>query len=118
MLKAIVTPLDGSALSERALVYTTVLARGTQGRVVLVRAVFARTLPGVDPTEAQVSVRRDAEAYLDAIAERLRMGGIEAESHVYYDDAAEAILDAARVQHADLIVMSTHGRAGLGRWVY
>jgi nucleotide-binding universal stress UspA family protein len=31
---------------------------------------------------------------------------------------AEAIVDFAKVNHIDLIVMSTHGRSGLSRWVY
>jgi nucleotide-binding universal stress UspA family protein len=33
---------------------------------------------------------------------------------VYEDPAGQAILDAAGLERADLIVMSTHGRGGLG----
>jgi nucleotide-binding universal stress UspA family protein len=37
---------------------------------------------------------------------------------VVYGPAAEAILRAADDEHADVIVMSTHGRGDLGRWLY
>jgi nucleotide-binding universal stress UspA family protein len=36
---------------------------------------------------------------------------------VRIEPAADAILDLATAHRADLIVMSTHGRSGLGRWV-
>ena len=38
--------------------------------------------------------------------------------HVSHEDPVAAILDAAQLHRADLIVMSTHGRSGLGRMVY
>jgi nucleotide-binding universal stress UspA family protein len=37
---------------------------------------------------------------------------------VRLDPAADGVLTAATAHQADLIVMSTHGRGGLGRWVY
>jgi nucleotide-binding universal stress UspA family protein len=81
-------------------------------------AVQAHTFPGVDPADAQVLVTDQAEAYLSAIAQRLSGEGIPVETHVYYDRPVNAILDAAERQGADLIVMSTHGRSGLGRMLY
>jgi nucleotide-binding universal stress UspA family protein len=36
---------------------------------------------------------------------------------VWYGAAAPAIVEAARVAHADLVVMSTHGRSGIGRLI-
>jgi nucleotide-binding universal stress UspA family protein len=118
MFHTILVPLDGSALSERALPYATTLARVARARMVLLRAIVASPLPDTDPTDAEVSRRRQAQAYLDDVAEPLRREGLAVEPHVYYGDAAEAILDAARVQHAELVVMSTHGRSGLGRWAF
>ena len=118
MLKTILLPLDGSLLAERALVYTVVLAKRCQARVVLVQAVEAHTLPGMDPVEAQFVVTMGAEEYLRTAATRLRAAGVETETHVYYDDPVHGILGAASRQHADLIVMSTHGRGGLSRMLY
>jgi nucleotide-binding universal stress UspA family protein len=118
MLKTILLPLDGSPLAERALPYAATIAQRSGARVVLVEAALARTLPGVDPSHAQIDVMEHAEGSLHAAAGRLSAAGIDAEPHVYYDDPVHAILDAARLQHADLIVMSTHGRSGIGRMVY
>jgi nucleotide-binding universal stress UspA family protein len=39
------------------------------------------------------------------------------ETSVWYGPAAPAIVDAARLRRADLIVMSSHGRSGLGRLI-
>ena len=36
---------------------------------------------------------------------------------VWYGAPASAIVDAAALNHVDLIVMATHGRSGLGRVV-
>jgi nucleotide-binding universal stress UspA family protein len=114
----ILVPLDGSALADRALPYAIPLVRASHARLSLVRAALAHTLPGADPSEAQVTVVQRAERELEATAESLRADGLTVETHVYYDEAARAIVDAAQRQAADLVVMSTHGRGGLGRWVY
>jgi nucleotide-binding universal stress UspA family protein len=114
----ILVPLDGSALAERALPYAVTLARASHARLSLVRAALAHTLPGAEPSEAQVAVVQRAERELEATAESLRSAGLTVETHVYYDEAARAIVDATERQGVDLVVMSTHGRGGLGRWVY
>jgi nucleotide-binding universal stress UspA family protein len=118
MPKTFLVPLDGSALAERALPYAVRLAQRTGAEIALLRAVLAHTFPGTDPTEAEVKVTQEAEAALEQVAARLRAQGIAASVHVYYDTATSAIVDAMRAQHADLVIMSTHGRSGLGRWLY
>jgi nucleotide-binding universal stress UspA family protein len=118
MLSTILVPLDGSAFAERALPYATTLARAAHARLLLLRAVLAHPLPGTDPAHAQLTAVQHAEAALTAVAERLRRDGLPVDTAVYYDEAATAIADAAHYRHADLIVMSTHGRTGLGRWLY
>ncbi len=118
MLATMLVPHDGSALAERALLYATKLARATEARLILLRAALAHSLPGVDPGPAQYAVLERAESELAEVANRLRSNGVLVEPHVYYDEPASAILDAATSQRADLIVMSTHRRTTLGRWVY
>ena len=118
MLSSILVPLDGSELAERALPYATALAHRAEGRLLLPRAVQTHTLPGADPGPAWAVATERANAALHALAERLKGDGLQVGPHVSEDDAAHAILDAAGRQHAGLVVMSTHGRTGLGRWVY
>jgi len=85
---------------------------------VLVEAVEVHPFLGVDLSEAQVAAIDEAETNLRKAAKRLNDEGITAEPHTYYDKPVPAILDAAGRHHADLIVMSTHGRSGVGRVVY
>lgn len=115
--KKILVPLDGSALAESAVAKAMEVA-GEHSTLMLLRAAEAHTLPGVDPTEAQVEIVREAEDYLASVATRLEKQGITGvETSVWYGPAASAIVEAARLRKADLIVMSTHGRSGLGRLI-
>ena len=115
----VLVPLDGSPLAEIALPQALAVLRDSpSATLILLRAAEATTLPGVDPTEAQVAVVREAEEYLDGVATRLRGEGlIRVTTSVWYSSAAQAIVEAARVRRVDLIVLSTHGRSGLRRVV-
>ena len=62
-LGKILVPLDGSALAEAALPKAIELAKESGAKVELLRAVEAHTVPGVDPTEAQIKVVQEGEAY-------------------------------------------------------
>ena len=114
--KRILVPLDGSPLAEGAIAEAVEIARRHEATLVLLRAVYATTLPAADPTESQVAVVREAEAYLAAMAERVYAAGVaKVETSVWYATATDAITEAARVKKVDLIVMTTHGRTGLNR---
>jgi nucleotide-binding universal stress UspA family protein len=116
-LDKILVPLDGSPLGEAALAPAVSLA-GAGTTVMLLRAAEAHTLLGADPTDAQVEVVHEAEEYLAEVAARLKRQGVKnVQTSVWYGPAAAAIVDAARLRKADLIVMSTHGRSGLGRLI-
>jgi len=117
-LKSILVPLDGSIVAEAALAPAVDLARQTSAKIVLLRAAEAHTLPMADPIEDQVNVMREAEEYLGATRTRVMDAGVaDVEVASWYGPAVEAIVEGARYRHADLIVMSSHGRSGLGRLV-
>jgi nucleotide-binding universal stress UspA family protein len=116
-LRKILVPLDGSRLAEGA-VTEAIRLSGAGAGLVLLRAVEATHLPMTDPTQAQLVVVREAKCYLDVVAERARKAGVtDVETSIWYGPAGEAIVETARVRDIDLIVMSTHGRSGLGRLV-
>ena len=108
MNKKILVPLDGSRLAERAVPCATRLARASGGSLILLHvgpARLARIEPPYDP---------------EVVGRKLRSDGIAVEALTEDPGTAtlgSAIADVARRQHADLIVMSTHGRTGPGRWV-
>jgi nucleotide-binding universal stress UspA family protein len=112
-------PLDGSRLAEMALPTAIDLLRDNpDATLILLRAAQATTVPGVDPTDAQVAVVGEAEDYLERVAADLRDSGLSRViTSVWYSQPARAIVEAARVRGVDLIVMSTHGRSGLRRVV-
>jgi nucleotide-binding universal stress UspA family protein len=117
-LDRIVVALDGSVLAEAPLWNALDLAEKNGATLSLLRAAEAHALPGTDKVEAQVTAIREAEEYLSAVVRRLADRGFKrVESHVWYGPAAAAIVEAATTQRADLIVMSTHGRSGLGRLI-
>jgi nucleotide-binding universal stress UspA family protein len=117
-LDTILVPLDGSALAEGALGRAAEIAVGANAQLVLLRATQAYTFLGADPIDAQVKVVEEAEGYLAEVAERMRSLGVnEVRCSVWYGAPAPAIIDAAKLNHVDLIVMMTHGRSGLGRFV-
>jgi nucleotide-binding universal stress UspA family protein len=110
MFRAILVPHDGSPLAEVAVPYATAIARSAHGRLIVIQA--AR-----DPVS-----KRHAELELAVLAERLWKSGIAVETHVRdaddANDAGDFIVGAVPAWEADLVVMSTHGRSGLGRWLY
>ena len=55
---------------------------------------------------------------VDDLATSLQHRKICAEGDIDTGDPAMRILHYAEANHMDLIVMSTHGRTGLSRWVY
>ena len=66
---------------------------------------------GVIPPDPGV-VRDDARAQLDGL---IVPGGVPVERRLAEGDPADVILHFARQTPADLVVMGTHGRTGLGR---
>lgn len=125
MYKKILAPLDGSELSECTLEHLKAIATGCQiPEVVLLRVV--EPLPhvygdgGLPPgwhDEAQKKAEEFARDYLAKVAVSLKKEGISAETALVSGRAADAILDYAREHQVDLIIMSTHGRSGVTRWV-
>lgn len=115
MIRTILAPLDGSDLAERALPEACRLAREETAVIVLVRVARA-SFPHNDLRAYHTAVTT-AEEYLDGVAGQLRRQGLTVRTDVFVSDPAEAIALAALVHGADVIVMSTHGRSGLGRVV-
>ena len=114
----ILVPLDGSPCSENILLKVEKLASDLKTGICLLRVANAHTFPGADPTDAQVTVVREAEEYLRRMEEQLKTKGFNVDSHVRYGDEVEEILDHASQEDVNLIAMSTHGRNGMKRWLF
>jgi nucleotide-binding universal stress UspA family protein len=116
-LTTVLVPLDGSTLAEAAVPVAVDLLGGRPGTtLVLVRAVDPR-LPGVDDVGAQRDIVRSAEQYLREVTARLGGFGGTVKTSVWYGSPAASVVAAADAVGADMIVMTTHGRSGLGRLI-
>jgi len=124
VLKKILLPLDGSELAEKALPYAKVLAEKFAAELLVVRVVHPMHVLsdyyGTAAYESFMTAEQKAtEAYLHHIQERLADAQFSVQTVPLHDLAvAEAIIDLACQEGIDLIVMSTHGRSGLSRWLY
>lgn len=126
MFKKILVPLDGSQLSEAALLYAEELGNKLNAKVsllqVLARAYYhypdgdvgAALIPYSD--EEMLRLRVDAEDYLKKVCSRLADKDVSAEYLVTIGTAAEEIARVADETGTDLVTMSTHGRSGISRW--
>lgn len=123
-LRDILVPLDGSNLAENALPQAQALAKEKKARLLLVRVIEDNSADEpifVEKERLAVRQPRQTEAakhYLSYIEQELQIAGIKAFSFIKYPPRSQAILRVAKQQKANLILMSTHARAGLRRWVY
>jgi nucleotide-binding universal stress UspA family protein len=109
----ILVPLDGSECAESVLPKVEELAERKKEGICLLRVALAHTFPGVDQTEAQVEVVREAEEYIHGVEERLKAKGFDVNAHVRYGDAVEEILDHAAQREIDLVAMATRPHRGV-----
>jgi nucleotide-binding universal stress UspA family protein len=126
MFRTIVVPLDGSALSARALPYAQRIARAGGAKLLPVRAHLPMDedlllrVQYADESRADRTQRERAMAQSEfsATVDGLRSEGLLVEPHFVEGVAADVIVGTAEEARASLIVMSTHGHGGLGRWLY
>lgn len=126
-LSRLLVPLDGSQLAERALRPALDLAEALGGSVTLLRAVQPVPLTDIEnlnQAERGLGQRyteeliREAQDYLDFTARTHARPRVEMHTVVTPEAPADAILRYTDMHDLDLIVMSTHGRTGVSRWIY
>ena len=124
MYKRILVAVDGSPISNKALTHALQMARDYGGQVLLVHVVDELAyLTGYDQfggysgelirvmKESGAKILNDAMAIASA-------AGVRAEIQLFDNFGArlgETMADAANSWNADLIVVGTHGRRGIGR---
>lgn len=62
-------------------------------------------------------LKKPAQELVERVAEQLRGADFKAETAVEVGDVRERILDSAEAWHADLIVVGSHGRRGIQRFL-
>ena len=132
MYQRVMVPLDGSELAECVLPHAAALADGMGvSSVVLVRVIEPYVVPYDDnvdfsfkviemekQAENTVDQKHIAEArnYLDNVAQNFAVKA-ELDKVVLLGKPAAALVDYAAQNSVDLVVISTHGRSGVQRWL-
>ena len=120
MYKRILVPFDGSETSTQALVAALQLAREADGRVRILHAFDTMAyLTGYEySAQAYEGALRSAGEMLDKAMEIARAAGVPADKQMLDVPGArlgELVADEALAWKADLVVVGTHGRRGMGR---
>jgi nucleotide-binding universal stress UspA family protein len=113
-------PVDFSTYSEQALAYAFELATKLQARVTVLHVIHHLPMgvsdaPSSLPYPALYLQELEAEVQqrLDAQRQQLQEAGLAGEVLMMHGVPFQTIVDVARDQHVDLIVMGTHGRTGV-----
>jgi len=119
MLKHILLPLDGSNLAEHVLPHAITLSNAFDSKISLIQVIYqgkqAYQSPMVNPMDWQM-LKTEVEAYLNNLQERLIEINVKSEVHILEGNPAEQILEFARSEDIDLIILSSHGKSGPSAW--
>jgi nucleotide-binding universal stress UspA family protein len=127
MYQKIMVPLDGSKLAECVFPHLSALAGGGQvNNIVLIRVVepfyqpsspeFVLSPDDIDTVKAEM--KAEAEDYLSLLMKNVKFNGVKVRSEILTGSAAEVLADYATQNEIDLILIATHGRSGVSRWVW
>jgi nucleotide-binding universal stress UspA family protein len=126
MYRKILVPIDGSPTAARGLDEATKLAKLTGARLRLMHVVdqvsFATGMEAATliTGDTMQLLREAGQTVLDKASARIKKSGLRVDS-VLCDGlggrVCDLVIEQATVWSADLIVLGTHGRRGLGRWL-
>jgi nucleotide-binding universal stress UspA family protein len=125
-IHSLLFPTDFSECGNFALSYAASLARTFNAKIICVNVIepivptvgysgMTEPLPIADIAD---QLEDSAERELPKLAECDECAGIEVDELVVHGEAASEIVRVAREHHVDLIVISSHGRTGLGRILF
>ncbi len=124
ILKSVIVPLDGSPLAEKALPHAMVLAKTMDLELLLLRAYTLTQIISTyddyipDWNKLEAVSKGEAISYLDQKVRELKQNGLTHVSPLVLEgEAAEQIIDLAKRTANSLVVICSHGRSGVGRWV-
>ena len=117
-------PLDGSELAESALKEANTLGKALHAEVIMLQAIplaadvirLGKTVISID--EQWHARKEQALIYLNGVRNRPEWREVATRVAVEIGSPAETILDFCRDHKIDRIVMATHGRTGMGRWIF
>lgn len=134
MYKKIMVPLDGSKLAECVLPHVDGFVSDCQVETI----VFVRVIEPIPTSYSEMSSTSDpraykyirdnakkmeeereasAKSYLEKVVSRVKQDKVECEVEVLVGKVADSLVDYVAANAIDLVLIATHGRSGIGRWV-
>ncbi len=124
MYQRILVPVDGSQTSNKALQAAVQMAKESSGCLRIVHLIDASAYMSGPagylsfPSDLPGAMRDAGNKVLEEAANLAKAAGVQAETHLFdsFDGRlADVVSDAALQWKADLVVVGTHGRRGVGR---
>ena len=123
-IRRILFASDFSRASRAALTTALTMAKSNHAALIvlhviapIVRLVPAQYVPSNTWEQVEFGIRAWAQRQVGAMAGKARARGVRATALLLEGDAAEQIVRAARSKRADLLVLGTHGRTGLSKFL-
>jgi nucleotide-binding universal stress UspA family protein len=119
MFTHLLAPLDGSELAEAVLPAAVHLARALDARLTLLH-VLEHNAPGAVHGQRHITTEQEGLKYLAETAAKLPRG-LQVEMHVHPNEEhniARSLVEHAQELGVDLILLCTHGRSNLRRWLF
>ena len=122
IFQRILLATDFSPASTPAFEQSVKMARRDDAQLLIAHAYMESGLVELSQAPAKVveewgqKLREGVERKLQPLVEHARQEGVEATALLLTGFADEAIIEAAKQQRVDLIVMGTHGRRGAARF--
>lgn len=117
-LASILVPIDFSKGSKKALQYAIPFARQFNAGITLLNVVQPHYVSGdfgaMDFPVFAADLQKSSAQQLSALAAKGVRGQVPVTTVVRTGSPVAEIVDAAKALKADLIILSTHGRTGLG----
>ncbi|MGO9489707.1 MAG: universal stress protein [Solirubrobacteraceae bacterium] len=118
MYESIIVGTDGSDTAQRAVAEAARLARELGSQLHLVSAyepVRGARVAGAPEGVTKLAPDAKVQAVVDEAVAACRVGGVEAKAHTVKGDPADALLEVAEQEQADLIVVGNRGMHGVTR---
>jgi nucleotide-binding universal stress UspA family protein len=118
-LETILLATDGSPASESASEEAIDLAVQVGARLLVISVLAASSRPSeAAPGAGSLPDSRDSlTTKAQSIVQRAKASGADATFLVWEGEAGEAIVAAAESENADMIVVGSHGRSGVSRFL-
>ena len=130
MYKKIMVPLDGSKLAECVLPHVDGFVTGCQVETI----IFVRVIEPMPTSYLDVNPgnyekmqksaklneeerKSSAETYLKEVISRVKQDGTKYKVDVLVGKVADSLVDYIAANEIDLVLIATHGRSGISRWV-